>query len=73
MISSKLCDYTVLDRKGRIPAEDTRNRRIKQMLINAAKEIQDQNEHLDRMTRPGPVERIVVVVYKLHQILVTRS
>jgi len=44
MISSKLCDYTVLDRKGRIPAEDTRNRRIKQMLINAAKEIQDQNE-----------------------------
>merc|ERR1712216_984298 len=36
LIESGLCDYTVTDRKGRIPAEDTSSETIREALIVAA-------------------------------------
>ena len=37
-IKSGKCDYAVLDRKGRIPAMDTSDENIKEMLFKAAGE-----------------------------------
>ena len=43
MICSSKCDYTVRDRKGRVPAEDTSDEQIRNMLLRAADKGPEEN------------------------------